>query len=32
MQFILCKDIQIEWKSIKLACIFSRDADYLMQR
>ena len=23
---------QIERKSIKLACIFSRDADYLMQR
>lgn len=23
---------QIEWKSIKLACIFSRDAVYLMQR
>lgn len=22
---------QIEWKSIKLACIFSRDAVYLMQ-
>ena len=22
---------QIEWKSIKLACLFSRDAVYLMQ-